>query len=288
MWERERKQERMSSKIRMRRVYVLDPTPAAGSCKPPCCSVVFVRAPPPCYVCWCARVCLPMRACVCVLRFECVAICVCCCCFFFYHLSGCACAALPLAACSARALLLLPAACCLLLPSSFRTVVGRQARAWTKRKWGGHTAYRAESIIIVDANVDSDVACVGSSVRPTNLLFAYSKISLKIVYSLVWHEMKVSFGPPSERSERAVPPYPFCMLQKLNGDAAPFSTGAPSIAVWVCVSEREREIEQTPERRRTRCRWGRIWAMHSAGTEACKWRMRRGNFSWAYNMDRLV
>lgn len=127
--ERERKQERMSSKIRMRRVYVLDPTPAAGSCKPPCCSVVFVRAPPPCYVCWCARVCLPMRACVCVLRFECVAICVCCCCFFFYHLSGCACAALPLAACSARALLLLPAACCLLLPSSFRTVVGRQARA---------------------------------------------------------------------------------------------------------------------------------------------------------------
>lgn len=46
--------------------------------------------------------------------------------------------------------------------------------------------------IIIDVSV---AASERGSIRPTNLLFAYSKISLKIVYSLVWHEMKVSFGP---------------------------------------------------------------------------------------------
>lgn len=144
--------------------------------------------------------------------------------------------ALPaVAACSA-------AACC------SRHHIERQARAWTKRKWGGHTAYSAVPcrgiIIVVDVDVDADVDVeVGSSARPTNLLFAYSKISLKIVYSLVWHEMKVSFGPQVNvlSNGQCSPRTPFCTLQKLNGDAAPFSKGAPSIDVCICVCVRKRE-----------------------------------------------
>lgn len=156
------------------------------------------------------------------------------------------------AACSA-------AACC----CCSRHHIERQARAWTKRKWGGHTAYSAVPcrgiIIVVDVDVDVEV---GSSARPTNLLFAYSKISLKIVYSLVWHEMKVSFSPQVNvlSNVQCSPRTPFCTLQKLNGDAAPFAMRAPSIGVCVCVCERE----QSPVRAATSLFLGKNSAMHSA------------------------
>lgn len=168
--------------------------------------------------------------------------------------------ALPgVAACSAAACSAAACCCC------SRHHIERQARAWTKRKWGGHTAYSAVPcrgiIIVVDVDVDVDVE-VGSSARPTNLLFAYSKISLKIVYSLVWHEMKVSFGPQVNvlSNVQRSPRTPFCTLLKLNGDAAPFSMGAPFIGVCVCVWERE----QSPVRAATSSFLGKNSAMHSA------------------------
>lgn len=228
------------------------------------------------FTCISTRVCLPVCVCVCVAIWVCCDLCVlccyCCCCCFFYHLSGCACGA-------AWCCCLL--CCCLLCCCCSRHHIERQARAWTKRKWGGHTAYSAVPcrgiIIVVDVDVDVEV---GSSARPTNLLFAYSKISLKIVYSLVWHEMKVSFGPQVNvlSNVQHSPRTPFCTLQKLNGDAAPFSMRAPSIGVCVCERESNHLCEQ-----RLRRSWGRIrqcilraqWKIWAAAWGS---RMRRGNF----------
>lgn len=126
-------------------------------------------------------ICLNCPLSVLLLLLLCVSCSVLFCCVLFYHLSGCGCACC-LPAC---------AACCSRHHLEQYTYICMYMYIYTYINiYMGRT--RSLYRIIINVGVAANKR---GSIRPTNLLFAYSKISLKIVYSLVWHEMKVSFGP---------------------------------------------------------------------------------------------